>query len=220
MAASSSLESEALAWELSHGVAFPFYWAATLNAPACSTTWWWPGPPSREPAADDGCVGLTALDLELVGFVYEVLVEPVDCTICGARLDPAISIQLTGGYASAGRAVAPSLAVLVAARIVQGVGAALVVPSSLALLNGTLRVPDWAPGIGICAGLASLGGLLIGRFVGGWLVDHASWRAVFFLNVRLIGGALLALLPVPGSVATRGRFSLDAVLLAVLVLPG
>jgi hypothetical protein len=43
---------------------------------------------------------------------------------------------------------------------VQGVGAALVVPSSLALLNGTLRVPDRAPGIGIWAGLASLGGLL------------------------------------------------------------
>jgi hypothetical protein len=84
---------------------FPFYWAAALNAPAGSTTWWWPGPPSREPAADDGCVGLTALDLELVGFVYEVLVEPVDCTICGARLDPAISIQLTRGYLTAARVV-------------------------------------------------------------------------------------------------------------------
>jgi MFS family permease len=107
-------------------------------------------------------------------------------------------------------AVAPSFAVLIAARIIQGVGAALVVPSSLALLNGTLRVPDRAPGIGIWAGLASLGGLLIGPFVGGWLVDHASWRAVFLLNVPLIGVALLALLPVPESVTSRGRFSWTA----------
>ena len=47
---------------------------------------------------------------------------------------------------------------------------------------------DRAPGIGIWAGLGSLGGLLIGPFVGGWLVDHASWRAVFLLNVPLIVG--------------------------------
>jgi EmrB/QacA subfamily drug resistance transporter len=119
-------------------------------------------------------------------------------------------------------AVAPSFAVLIAARIVQGVGAALVVPSSLALLNGTLLVPDRAPGIGIWAGLASLGGLLIGPFVGEWLVDHASWRAVFLLNVPLIGAALLALVPVRESVASRGRLSLDAVgaLLAVVGLAG
>ena len=124
--------------------------------------------------------------------------------------------------ASVGCAVAPSFAVLIAARIVQGMGAALVVPSSLALLNGTLRVQDRAPGIGIWAGLASLGGLLIGPFVGGWLVDHASWRAVFLLNVPLIGAAVLALLRVPESVASRGRFSLDAAgaLLAVVGLAG
>lgn len=124
--------------------------------------------------------------------------------------------------ASLGCAVAPSFAVLIAARILQGVGAALVVPSSLALLNGTLQVPDRAPGIGIWAGLASLGGLLIGPFVGGWLVDHATWRAVFLLNVPLIGAALLALVPVPRSVASRERFSLDGVgaLLAVLGLAG
>jgi len=119
-------------------------------------------------------------------------------------------------------AVAPSFPVLIAARVVQGVGAALVVPSSLALLNGTLRMADRAPGIGIWAGLASLGGLLIGPFAGGWLVDHVSWRAVFLLNVPLIGGALLALVPVPESAAARGRFALDGVgaLLAVIGLAG
>jgi MFS family permease len=98
-------------------------------------------------------------------------------------------------------AVAPSFGVLITARVVQGAGAALVVPSSLALLNGTLRTEDRAPGIGVWAGLASLG-TLAGPFVGGWLVDHASWRAIFLLNVPLLLGAILALLPVPESGAT------------------
>jgi EmrB/QacA subfamily drug resistance transporter len=124
--------------------------------------------------------------------------------------------------ASVACATAPSFPVLIAARVVQGIGAALVVPSSLALLNGTLRMADRAPGIGIWAGLASLGGLLIGPFAGGWLVDHVSWRAVFLLNVPLIGGALLALVPVPESAARRGRFTLDGIgaLLAVIGLAG
>ena len=119
-------------------------------------------------------------------------------------------------------AIAPSFPVLIGARVAQGVGAALVVPSSLALLNATLRVQDRAPGIGVWAGLASLGGLLVGPFVGGWLVDHVSWRAVFLLNVPLILGALLALLAVPDRVAPVGQLSLDVggALLAVAGLAG
>ncbi len=54
-------------------------------------------------------------------------------------------------------AVAPSVGALIAARAAQGVGAALVVPNSLALLNGTLCDADRARGIGIWAGLATLG---------------------------------------------------------------
>jgi EmrB/QacA subfamily drug resistance transporter len=118
-------------------------------------------------------------------------------------------------------AVAPSFPVLIAARVVQGIGAALVVPSSLALLNGTLRVADRAPGIGIWAGLASLG-TLVGPFVGGWLVDQVSWRAVFLLNVPLIVAALLVLVPVPESRTVNGPLTLDAAgaLLAVIGLAG
>jgi EmrB/QacA subfamily drug resistance transporter len=118
-------------------------------------------------------------------------------------------------------AAAPSFAVLIGARVLQGVGAALVVPSSLALLNGTLLTRDRATGIGIWAGLASLG-TLFGPFVGGWLVDHASWRAVFLLNVPLIVGAVLALVPIPESAAAGGRLSVDTVgaLLAVVGLAG
>jgi MFS family permease len=93
-------------------------------------------------------------------------------------------------------AVAPSVDALIAARVVQGVGAALVVPTSLALLNGTLRVADRARGIGIWAGLTSIG-TTIGPYGGGWLIDHASWRAVFLLNLPLIAAGLLVLRRVP-----------------------
>jgi len=124
--------------------------------------------------------------------------------------------------ASVACAVAPSFPVLIGARVVQGIGGALVVPSSLALLNGTLRVQDRAPGIGVWAGLGSLGGLLIGPLVGGWLVDHASWRAIFLLNVPLILGAVVALVPVRDRVVPTGPLALDVrgALLAVVGLAG
>jgi EmrB/QacA subfamily drug resistance transporter len=93
-------------------------------------------------------------------------------------------------------AAAPSVGALIPARVAQGVGAALVVPSSLALLNGTLRQSDRARGIGVWAALATLG-TTVGPYAGGWLVDHVSWRAVFLLNVPLIAAGLLALRRVP-----------------------
>ncbi|WP_431278508.1 DHA2 family efflux MFS transporter permease subunit [Leifsonia poae] len=91
---------------------------------------------------------------------------------------------------------APSIGWLIAARIVQGAGGALVVPSSLAMLNGTLRVGDRARGIGIWAGLATLG-TTVGPYAGGWLVDAFSWRWVFVLNIPIILIALVVLRFVP-----------------------
>ena len=118
-------------------------------------------------------------------------------------------------------AAAPTVGALIAARLVQGVGGALVVPSSLALLNGTLRGPDRARGIGIWAGLATLG-TTFGPYGGGWLVDHASWRWIFLLNIPLILIAFLVLLRVPEVDRTPRPLSLDLVggLLAVLGLGG
>ncbi len=92
--------------------------------------------------------------------------------------------------ASLACAAAPTVGTLIAARLIQGVGGALVVPSSLALLNGTLRGSDRARGIGIWAGISTLG-TTIGPYGGGWLVDHASWRYVFLLNLPLICRGLL-----------------------------
>ena len=118
-------------------------------------------------------------------------------------------------------AVAPSTGALIGARVVQGVGAALVVPTSLALLNGTLQMADRARAIGIWAGLSTLA-TTVGPYVGGWLVDVASWRWVFLLNLPLILGALLALQRVPESRDQRRALSLDVAggLLAVLGLGG
>ena len=112
--------------------------------------------------------------------------------------------------ASIGCAVAPTSAALIAARLVQGVGGALVVPCSLALLNGSLRPADRARGIGIWAGISTLGTTL-GPYGGGWLVDHASWRYVFLLNVPLIAAALLVLWRVREVRASKRPLSLDVV---------
>jgi EmrB/QacA subfamily drug resistance transporter len=115
-------------------------------------------------------------------------------------------------------AIAPTTGTLIAARLVQGVGAAMVVPSSLALLNGTLRVADRARGIGVWAGLATLG-MTLGPYAGGWLVDHASWRYLFLLNVPLVLAAFWVLLHVPDVTSSGRALSLD-VAGAVLAVAG
>ncbi|GAA3383665.1 DHA2 family efflux MFS transporter permease subunit [Cryptosporangium minutisporangium] len=118
-------------------------------------------------------------------------------------------------------AVAPSIETLIVARVIQGAGSALVVPTSLALLNGLLRIPDRARGIGVWAAVATVG-TTVGPYAGGWLVDHASWRSVFLLNLPLIVAGLLALRWVPETPTGRQRLSPDVLgaLLAVLGLGG
>jgi EmrB/QacA subfamily drug resistance transporter len=118
-------------------------------------------------------------------------------------------------------AAAPNVGALIAARMVQGAGGALVVPSSLALLNGTLRPLDRARGIGVWAGVSTLGTTL-GPYAGGWLVDHGSWRYVFLLNFPLIAAAGWILRSVPEVDHARRPLSLDLAgsVLAVLGLGG
>lgn len=78
--------------------------------------------------------------------------------------------------------VAPSAEFLIAARALQGVGAALLTPGSLAILEASFVSEDSAAAIGAWSGL---GGIMtaIGPFLGGWLVQSASWRWIFLINI-------------------------------------
>ena len=80
--------------------------------------------------------------------------------------------------------LAPTIGWLIGARLVQGVGAAALVPGSLALIDAGVTDDDRGRAVGIWAGMSGVTTAL-GPFIGGWLVDSASWRWVFFLNVPL-----------------------------------
>ncbi|MBB1156105.1 MFS transporter [Amycolatopsis dendrobii] len=71
---------------------------------------------------------------------------------------------------------------LIAARALQGFGGALLVPGSLALVQEAFRPGDQARAVGAWSGLSGVAGAA-GPLVGGWLVDVASWRSAFWVNV-------------------------------------
>ncbi len=79
-------------------------------------------------------------------------------------------------------AVAPSTEVLIAARALQGMGAALLTPGSLAILEASFAAEDRAAAIGAWSGLGGITTAL-GPFLGGWLVQSASWRWIFLINL-------------------------------------
>ena len=80
--------------------------------------------------------------------------------------------------------MAPSLEALIAARITQGIGGALLTPGALAILESSFDPRDRSRAIGAWSGLGGIAGAL-GPFLGGWLVEAASWRLVFLINVPL-----------------------------------
>jgi EmrB/QacA subfamily drug resistance transporter len=110
--------------------------------------------------------------------------------------------------ASALCGIAPTTGTLIAARAFQGVGAALLVPGSLALLSATIRQEDRARAIGAWSGLVGVASAA-GPFVGGWLVDAVSWRWAFFVNLPLSAVVLFAARKVPESVDPHAPRHLD-----------
>lgn len=89
------------------------------------------------------------------------------------------------GLASAACAVAPTVETLIVARFLQGVGAALLTPGSLAIIEASLAEDDRSAGVGMWSGLAGVASAM-GPLVGGVLIDTAGWRWVFVINVPLI----------------------------------
>jgi EmrB/QacA subfamily drug resistance transporter len=92
--------------------------------------------------------------------------------------------------------LAPDVRVLIAARAVQGVGAALLVPGSLAIISAVFDPADRAKAVGAWSGLGGVASA-IGPFVGGWLIDSVSWRLAFFVNVPFAVAVALAARHVP-----------------------
>ena len=96
-------------------------------------------------------------------------------------------------------ALAPSLPVLLGARAVQGIGAALLLPNSLALLNAAFEGEKRGRAVGIWAA-AGAAAAAVAPLIGGWLVDNAGWPSIFYINLPLaLGAILLALRFVPES---------------------
>ena len=85
--------------------------------------------------------------------------------------------------------LAPNLPMLIAARAVQGVGAALLIPASLALLGAAFDPKARVRAVGIWAGASGLTSA-IGPVLGGWLTQTVSWRAVFLINLPIAVAAV------------------------------
>src|SRR4029079_11580570 len=125
------------------------------------------------------------------------------------------------GAASLVCALAPNLALLLAARAAQGIGAALLLPNSLALLNAAFQGEKRgrAVGSGAASGAAMAA---VAPLIGGWLVGTVGWPAIFYINLPLaLGAILLALRFVAESrEAGAGRTDYAGALLATAGLGG
>jgi EmrB/QacA subfamily drug resistance transporter len=118
--------------------------------------------------------------------------------------------------------LAPTAPFLIGARLFQGVGAALVTPGSLAIIEAEFSDDERSRAIGVWSGLSGIGAA-VGPLVGGYLVQAVSWRAVFYLNVPFgIAIVIAALRHVPESrdPTVRGRLDLSGSVLVTLALAG
>src|SRR5213596_2054094 len=87
-------------------------------------------------------------------------------------------------FASAWCGFAANIGQLIAARAVQGLGAALLVPGSLAIISSSFPEDQRGRAIGTWSGFSAITAG-IGPVIGGWLIEHVSWRAVFFINLPI-----------------------------------
>jgi EmrB/QacA subfamily drug resistance transporter len=124
--------------------------------------------------------------------------------------------------ASAACGLAPGAGFLIAARVLQGVGAALLTPGSLAILEASFVPADRARAIGAWSGLSGVA-VAAGPLVGGSLISAASWRWIFFINVPIaVAVVALGIRHVPESRDPRatGKIDYAGALAGVVFLTG
>lgn len=152
--------------------------------------------------------GMASLDATVVNVALPHLAKDLDATVSSLQwvltgyLLALASLILLGGAlgdhfgrrkifvigtiwfaaASALCGAAPNVELLIGARVLEGVGAALLTPGSLAILQATFRESDRAKAVGAWSGLTGVAGA-IGPFIGGWLVDGPGWRWAFLINI-------------------------------------
>ena len=122
--------------------------------------------------------------------------------------------------ASIGCGLAQTIGQLIAARAIQGVAGALLVPGSLAIISASFDEERRGQAIGTWSGFTAITAG-VGPVIGGWLIEHVSWRSIFFINVPLaLVVLLISLLHVPESRDDDSNAALDwpGVVLATLGL--
>jgi EmrB/QacA subfamily drug resistance transporter len=118
--------------------------------------------------------------------------------------------------------LAPNIGVLIGARVLQGVGGALLTPGSLAIIQASFAPDDRARAVGAWSGLGGVAGAA-GPLLGGWLVQAGGWRWVFLLNLPLAAAVILVTMrhvPETRDPSTTGGFDIAGAALAALALGG
>ena len=119
-------------------------------------------------------------------------------------------------------AIAPSAELLIFARVIQGVGGALLTPGSLAIIEASFRPGDRARAIGAWSGLGGVATAL-GPLLGGYLIGAISWRAIFIINLPIgifVAWAATKHVPETSDPMATGRIDLRGAALAALGLAG
>ena len=120
--------------------------------------------------------------------------------------------------ASAWCGFAPDIRHLIAARALQGIGGALLVPGSLAIISAAFPTAERGKAIGTWSGFTGITAA-IGPVLGGWLIQHLSWRWVFFINLPIAAAVVaVSFLFVPESHGEEGKNRLDVLGAALITL--
>jgi len=179
--------------------------------------------------------GIAALDATVVGIALPAIARDFHASVASMQwvVDgytlPLAGLLLLGGalgdvhgrrkvfvigvvwfaLASLACGLAPNAGFLITARALQGVGAALLTPGSLAILQASFAPGDRSKAIGAWSGLGGVA-TAIGPFLGGWLIGAVSWRLVFFINLPIAAAVVaISVRHVPESRAPGPRVPLD-----------